>query len=64
MPSFYQEPPPPKIPTTRAKSPKLGRRKSLPPTESVGNNNSTNQSSQLSLDEKVAQIPAKDQLYQ
>lgn len=47
------------IPTTRAKSPKLGRRKSLPPTDAEGNNKSTNQSSRLSLDEKVSQNPAK-----
>ncbi|CAN1169270.1 Protein WVD2-like 5 [Linum perenne] len=62
MPTFYQEPPPPRtelkkvnIPTTRPKSPKLGRRKSSSPADAEGNNNKTNGSGRLSLDARVIQ---------
>ncbi|XP_041003391.1 protein WVD2-like 6 [Juglans microcarpa x Juglans regia] len=64
MPSFYHEPPPPKvefkkIAPTRARSPKLGRHKrSSLMTASELSGNRSSQSVHLNLDEKVTQNPA------
>ncbi|XP_051199606.1 uncharacterized protein [Lolium perenne] len=59
MPSFYKDPPPPKVPTTRARSPKLGRSKNTTSAATEASTNPSSRPARLSLDQRASQNSTK-----